>query len=288
MDILQQVFNGIFLGSYYALLAVGLNIIFGILGVVNFAHGQFFVCGAIILYLVSTFLGIPYFVGVLIAAIGVAIIAVFIEKVAVSPLLEKKWWVPILSTLAVFVVMRNTAIVFFGATPRRIPSPFVGKIVNVAGVYMEGQRILVIIFAALSFIALHLYIKYTKNGKAMRAVSQDKRTARVLGIDINKVSALAFFIGGGLSGLAGAIITPVYSLNIDSNFTNLLKIFAVIIMGGLGSVKGALYAAYILGIGESLLQGYVSGTWSYTLAFILIILFLKIKPAGLYGKQVGI
>lgn len=288
MDILQQVFNGIFLGSYYALLAVGLNIIFGILGVVNFAHGQFFVYGAIILYLASTFLGVPYFVGVLIAVIGVAMLAVLIEKVAVSPLLEKKWWVPILSTLAVFVILRNTAIVFFGATPRRIPSPFVGKIINVAEIYMEGQRILVIILAAMSFTALHLYIKYTKNGKAMRAVSQDKRTARVLGIDINKVSALAFFIGGGLSGLAGAIITPIYSLNIDSNFTNLLKVFAVIIMGGLGSVKGALYAAYILGIGESLLQGYVSGTWSYTLAFILIVLFLKIKPAGLYGKQVGI
>jgi len=226
MDILQQVFNGIFLGSYYALLAVGLNIIFGILGVVNFAHGQFFVYGAIILYLASTFLGVPYFVGVLIAVIGVAMLAVLIEKVAVSPLLEKKWWVPILSTLAVFVILRNTAIVFFGATPRRIPSPFAGRIINVAEIYMEGQRILVIILAAISFVLLHLYIKYTKSGKAMRAVSQDKWTARVLGININKVSALAFFIGGGLSGLAGAIITPIYSLNIDSNFTNLLKVFA--------------------------------------------------------------
>ena len=283
----QQLFNGIFLGSYYGLMAVGLNIIFGILGVVNFAHGQFFIYGAIIVYLASL-VGVPYLIGVILAAILVATLGVIVEKTAVHSLLEKKWWLPIISTLAVFIILSNSAIVFFGASPKAISSPFAGKMIEVSEVYMDGQRILVIIMALLSFFALHLFVKYTKHGKAMRAVSQDKRTARLLGIDIHKISALAFLIGGALSGFAGALITPIYSLNIEGNFTVLLKIFAVIIMGGLGSVKGALYGAYILGIGESIFQGYISGTWSYTFAFVLIILVLVFKPQGLYGKQVGI
>lgn len=283
----QQLFNGVFLGSYYALMAVGLNIIFGILGVVNFAHGQFFVYGAIVVYLATQF-GLPYYPGILLAALAIGLLGVLVERIAVSPLLDRTWWLPILSTLAVFIILRNSAIVFFGASPRRIEAPLAGQYFSIGEVYMDGQRLLVILLAAISFTALHLFVKHAKAGKAMRAVSQDKKAARVLGIDIRRVSALAFFIGGALSGFAGALITPIYSLNIDANFTVLLKVFAVIIMGGLGSVKGALFGAYILGIGESFFQTYVSGTWSYTFAFVLIIVVLALKPHGLYGRQVGI
>jgi len=278
--------NGLIVGSVYAMVAVGLTLIFGILEVVNFAHGEFYMLGAYLTWLFTETLGY-YEPAIIIAIVILAIVGMVTERVAIRPVIDKGWRLPIVSTMGLMIFIQNLVLYIWTATPKMIKTSYAVTYLKFFGLSFTLQHIIVLIITVLTFISFHFFLMKTKTGKAMRALSQNKEACRVFGINVPKIYSITFAIGGGLSGLAGGIVAPLYVLYPTMGSFITFKCFAVIIMGGFGNIKGAIISAYILGIAESLLGGYISYTWKDMLAFVLLIAFLLFRPHGLFGKKVG-
>jgi len=285
--ILQLLVNGLSFGAIYAMVAVGLTIVFGILEVVNFAQGEFYMLGA---YLTSLVLlaQLPYPAGVLTAIVVMVVVGLAVERLAIRPLIGKAWQLPILSTLAISIILQNGAILLWSPNPRTISVEAAGRVINVLGVVITAQRLLIILLALAVFAALHYFVQHTKTGKAMRAVSQNKAACAVLGIDVQRISLIAFALGAGLSGLGGAIVAPTMAIHPVMGLLLVIKCFAAVIMGGFGNMHGTIYAAFILGVVESFAVAYVSLQYKDVFAFMVMIAVLLFRPHGMFGRKVGI
>ncbi len=295
MEILiEQILNGIILGSQYALVATGLALIFGVVGIVNFAHGEFFMAGAYIfflLYRTETISG--YFI-----AVGIAIAIMFIfgmlyERVIIHRLLERSVYSQIVATLATSIILMNLGILIFGTTPRVTPTILSKTILSLSYIKISYQRLSIFLVTALVFIGLTLFLQKTKIGKAMRAISQNREASEIYGIEVQKVAAIAFGIGSGLVALAAGFMSPLFNILPTMGSLLTLKAFAAVIMGGFGNVKGAIFAAYMIGIAEALAVGYghyinIESAYKDAFAYGALILVLLIRPQGLFGKKVGI
>lgn len=283
----QLLVNSISFGSIYAMVAVGLTIVFGILEVVNFAQGEFYMVGAYLTFLV-VLAQLPYPIAVVVAIGTMIIIGLIVEKFAIRPLIGKAWQLPILSTLGISIIMQNGAIVLWTPNPRTIIIEIANRTINILGVVITYQRLLIIILAFIIFVALYLFVQKTKTGKAMRAVSQNKEACQVIGIDVARISTISFALGAGLSGLGGAIVAPIMAIHPVMGILLVLKCFAAVIMGGFGNIQGTIYASFILAIVESFAVAYVSLQYKDTFAFVVMIIILLFKPYGIFGKKVGI
>jgi len=287
-SIIQYLINGVFEGSVYAMIAVGLSLIFGILEVVNFAHGEFYMLGAVFLFVFFKILGMPYWIGVILSVMFMAAFGVLVERLTIRPLIGKGWLLPIIATFALSLGLQNFIIVTFGSTPKPVVTKYANNVIDIGGIYFTQQRLFILIFAITAFVLLHIFLKKTKTGKAMRAISQNRDAAQVVGIDTNKIYMITFAIGSGLAGLAGAIVGPIYVIYPTMGALLSLKAFACVIMGGFGNVKGAIYSAYILGIIGSLGASFVSQTYKDIIIFAVLICVLLVRPHGIFGKKVGI
>jgi len=286
---LQQVFNGLSIGALYALVSVGLTLIFGVLEVVNFAHGQFFMLASFCAFFLSVLLPrVPYPLLILLTSIAMGIFGGLYAWLVICRLIERSWKVSLLATLATSIIMTNLAIFVWGAVPRIMTTPFIYRNFSVAGVSFNLQRVIILGVALLSFFLLQLFIQKTKPGKAMRAISQNREASSVVGIRIEKMALLTFVVGAGLCGLSGALVGPVVNIYPNMGYMLNLKAFAVVIMGGFGNVKGAVYSAFILGVAEALAAGYITTDYVDAISFGLLILVLLFMPHGLFGKKVGI
>lgn len=283
----QLLVNGLSFGAIYAMVAVGLTIVFGIMEVVNFAQGEFYMLGAYLTYLVIL-AQLPYPIGIIVAIAGMTLIGLVVERCAIRPLIGKAWQLPILSTLGISIIMQNGAIVLWTPNPRTILVETASKNINVLGVVITYQRLIIILLALAIFISLHFFVQKTKTGKAMRAVSQNKEACQVLGIDVGRISIITFALGAGLSGLGGAVVAPVMAIHPVMGILVVIKCFAVVIMGGFGNIQGTLYASFILGIVESFAVAYVSLQYKDVFAFVVMIVVLLFKPHGIFGRKVGI
>jgi branched-chain amino acid transport system permease protein len=283
--LLQHLANGLLISGIYAMVAVGFTLIFGVLGVINFAHGEFYMLGAFIIFLFSGQIGLPYHWAIPLSILALLIIGILIERSSIRPLLEKSFESMVICTFAISMILMNGALLVWGAEPMIIPSPLSSPVTffEIAFTY---QRLLVLIIAIAISIALHLFLQKTKPGKAIRAAAQNKEACLAVGIDIAQISRLTFGLGIGLCGLAGALVAPVYSVFPTMGQNAMFKVFAIVILGGLGNMKGALLASLILGLGESLIAGYVSATLKDGLAFLMMLFILLLRPAGLFGKAV--
>jgi len=283
--LLQHLANGLLISGIYAMVAVGFTLIFGVLGVINFAHGEFYMLGAFIIFLFSGQIGLPYHWAIPLSILALLIIGILIERSSIRPLLEKSFESMVICTFAISMILMNGALLVWGAEPLIIPSPLSSPVTffEIAFTY---QRLLVLIIAIAISIALHLFLQKTKPGKAIRAAAQNKEACLAVGIDIAQISRLTFGLGIGLCGLAGALVAPVYSVFPTMGQNAMFKVFAIVILGGLGNMKGALLASLILGLGESLIAGYVSATLKDGLAFLMMLFILLLRPAGLFGKAV--
>jgi len=288
LSFLQYVVNGVFEGSVYALIAVGLSLIFGILEVVNFAHGEFYMLGAIFLFIFFSVFGMPYWIGVLLAILCMAAFGVLVERLMIRPLIGKGWLLPIIVTFALSIGLQNFVIVTFGSTPRPIITSYTQSVINIAGISFTQQRFFILFFAVTGFLLLNLFLKRTKTGKAMRAISQNREASKIVGIDVNRIYMVTFAIGSAFAGLAGSIVGPIYVIYPTMGALLCMKAFACVIMGGFGNVKGAIYSAYILGIIGSLGASFISQTYKDIIIFGVLIIVLLIRPHGLFGKKVGI
>lgn len=287
---LQQLINGLVLGSIYTAIALGLTMIYGILGIINWAHGELYMLGAFAtLYLVNI-LGSgdgaagSYFLALLVGIVIMAIFGVLLDKLVFSPLRGKSDNTIILGTLGISFFLQNLAIILFSPNPQGIPSVLNQQNLTILGASVTWSRAIVVIVTVVLIIILNWFISKTKTGKAMRATSQDMNAARLMGIDIKFISIITTIIGAALAGVAGGLAGPIFLVQPTMGILMVTKAFAVVILGGLGNIGGAILGGFILGIAEALTAGYISSALKDIVAFVIMILVLIVKPEGVFSK----
>jgi branched-chain amino acid transport system permease protein len=286
--LMEQILNGLTLGSLYALVTLGLVLTFSVFNVVNFAHGDLFMVSGYTLYLLLNFTKFPYWFIVILVIVLTGVYSVIMERLTISPILDKGFRAYIIATLGLSIIIQNAVVYFFTTDPRHVPTVYTSQIVTLLGMRASVQRWIVLVVTVLVFIALQWFVRYTKLGKTMRAVSQNQMVSKLLGIDTHRISIITFAIGGAITGLAAALVSPLFNVYPYMGAMLTLKALAAIIMGGMGQVNGAIYASFIIGMIESLFGGYVSLAYKDVAAFVFFIVVLFLRPNGLFGKRIGL
>jgi branched-chain amino acid transport system permease protein len=277
---LQQVVNGLALASVYALLAVGITLIFGLTGVVNFAHGEFLVVGALIGYS-ATRLGLPFPFAVMLATLSMGLAGLLIERFLFRPIAAE----PIrgfIVSLGLIVALQHIALKIWGGEQQAIDAPL-PQILSLGEVRISAMRIVVTIVTGVVLLAFFIMLKRSRWGQALRAIAIDRETASTMGVPVHRYVAGMLAIGTALAGLGGALLLSLFPMSPFSGGTYTIKGFAVAIIGGLGSVSGALIAAVLIGLTEAIASGYFSPAWTNAYAFGAMILILLLRPSGLRG-----
>jgi branched-chain amino acid transport system permease protein len=276
--------NGLVLGVVYAMIATGLSLIFGVLEIVNFAHGEFYMLGAMLAWWLTTQMKLPYFAMVGAVVLISLAVGTLLYVAVLSAMRGANFERSMLLTLGLSMVLQNGAIYFFTTDPRMLRTQFSYQSVEIGDVRVSVLRLLALSLGVTAFVLLYWVLHHTRVGKAMRAVAQNRDAALMVGIDPRLVSALAVALGVGLSGLAGAALAPVYSVHPLMGFAFIFKAFALVIIGGMGNVTGTGIASVALGIMESFGGGFLSPVLVDAMAFIAMIVVLLVKPQGLFGR----
>jgi branched-chain amino acid transport system permease protein len=279
----QAALNGLVIGAMYMLMAVGFTLTFGIMRVVNFAHGEFYMLGAFAGFFTYVQWEMPFVVCLAIAAVTVGILGMLIERTLIQPFRSDEMS-GMIATLAISVIIQNGAVLLWGPSPRAMPDIVTGTLA-IGPFSFPWSRLVVIVAAALIFVAFWLFMQRTRLGRAMRAVAQDTETALLQGIRVNYIYPLAFGLSVALAALAGALMGPVFSVSPFVGLTPMLKAFVVVILGGLGSVPGAVVGGLMLGMIESFTATIFGSLVSDILQLLLVILILLVRPAGLLGQR---
>ena len=283
-----QTINGITIGTTYALVASGLSMIFGVLELVNWAHGQFYMVGAYVLYVVMVQIAVPYPLAIPLTILIMAAFGAAFELLAIRPVIARPWQTQLVITLGASVVLLNGAAVTFGTFPLRVESPLSGVTLSLGTISISWQRIFGLVATGFAFALLALLIKKTRYGKAMRAVSQNREACEACGISPQRVGMLTFALGSGLAGLAAGLAAPLGNISPETGFLLMFKGFAVVIMGGFGSVTGVIPAALMLGLAEAFTAQYISTDYVDAVSFGIMLLVLVLRPQGLFGKRARI
>jgi branched-subunit amino acid ABC-type transport system permease component len=257
-DLLEQLVHGLTLGSLYAMVATGLALMFGVVRLINFAHGEFYMLGGYAFWYAYVELGLPYPVAGLAAVAAMAVFGLAYERAVIRTILARTWHVQLIATLATSITLTNLAIIVFGTQPKEVPTRLSAAILDVGGVRMAWQRVLVLVAAVAIFAALEWFVAHARLGKAMRAMSQNREACAVVGVDVQQVALATFGISAGLAAAAAALVSPLFSIFPDVGALLTLKAFAAVIVGGFGYVRGAIAAAFLIGIAEALAAGYLS------------------------------
>jgi branched-chain amino acid transport system permease protein len=273
-------------GAGYALAAVGLTLIFGILERVNFAHGELYMLAAFLLQLMLRQSGLPYEVGALLVLPAMALAGWVLGRGIFVPTLGRSFESAILATLALGVILQNGVRLLFGASPLRIASPYESTTVELFGILLFGQRVLVMVVAAATLVGLALLLRTTRIGTAMRAAAQSRDACLMVGIDVKRVTLWTCCLGTVLCGLAGVTIAPLFDLYPNMGTDVVFKSFAVVIIGGMGNLPGAAVAGVGLGVAESFAGGLWGGAMRDGISFAAMIAVLLLRPNGLFGRTV--
>lgn len=279
--IIYVLLYGLSLGMMYLLVASGITLMFGIMHIVNFAHGAIYMVGAFCLLVLYDFLGINFLLSIFIIALAIGIVGIFIGRICFQPFrgeLDRSF----ITSLGLILIIEASILVLFGNHPHGVRSPFSG-VVSLAGIPFSWARLIVIGISSVAMAGLTLFIKLTKLGQAMIACSQDDIGAMLQGIDINKVSALCMFFGCALAAIAGVLMGTMFSIDyaMGGHFT--VKCFVIVALGGLGSLPGAVLGALMLGYLEVLATLLTGASIGPLIAFTIVIVFLLFRPRGLLG-----
>ncbi len=281
---LQHILNGLILGGTYALLGIGLTLIFGIMNVVNFAHGEFYTLGAYAAFLSLSLLRVNFFPALVGAVVLGVLLGAVCERVLLRPLLGESIDTTMLVMIGVWIAMQNGELLVWGGVAKSIEHPFPQAPLVVGPVSVAPLRVFVFVTAFLLIGASHLLIHRTKLGRAMRATFQDREVAALMGVDIHRVHTVTFAFGSGLAAAAGALLGPVFVVYPSMGDLAALKAFSVVILGGLGNFAGATLGGLILGIAEELGAGYIASGYRDAVGFLMIILVLLVRPSGLFAR----
>lgn len=285
----QLIINGIILGSIYVLVALGLTLIFGIVDVVNFAHGEFYMLGAFVSFFVVQHLGIPYFLSVFISAIAVGAFG-FITQIVLIKSLRRRNPHPInyvLVTVGLATFLLNGVNYIFGPDLRQIPSPFMKQFLNFGNVFLTSQRLLVVVVGVSLVCILGYFVKFTRLGNQMRATAQNFQAARIVGVNTDRVFSQTFLIGAMLAGIAGALVGAMFVTEPAMGVHIIVKAFIVVIVGGMGSIIGSIVAGFGLGIVETLAGALMPAEFLDIIGFSVMIIVLLTKPTGIFGTKGG-
>ena len=290
MSFISYLVNGLSLGSVYAIIALGYTMVYGIAKMLNFAHGDIIMVGAYVALLSMTQAGMPPAAAVLAAAVICTVLGVVIERIAYKPLRNASSSLAVLITaIGVSYLLQNLALLIFGANPQTFSSVITWKGITLAGgsLSISGVTIVTIAVCIVIMIALVAFVQKTKPGQAMRAVSEDKGAAQLMGINVNGTIALTFAIGSALAAIAGVLLCSAYpSLTPYTGAMPGIKAFVAAVFGGIGSIQGAFIGGLLLGIIEILGRAYISSQMADALVFAVLIIVLLVKPTGLLGKQI--
>jgi branched-chain amino acid transport system permease protein len=284
-EFLQHLLNAVILGGTYALLGIGLTLIFGIMRVVNFTHGELYAFGAYCMYALVMHLGFNFFISLLLAMALGALLGAMIELVLLSRLRGADIDTTMLVMIGAWIIMQNTEQLVWSGVALSINSPFPANPLVLGPASVSWTRVYVFVVALLLIAATYLLVNRTKLGKAMRATFQDRDTAALMGIRIERIHTATFAIGSSLAAAAGALLGPVFVVQPTMGDLAAAKAFAVVILGGLGSVPGATVGGFILAFTEELGAGYLSSGYRDAMGFVLIILILLFRPTGLFARK---
>jgi branched-chain amino acid transport system permease protein len=284
----QLAANGLSVGLGYALAAIGLALIFGILGQVNFAHGELYMLGAFLLLSGMQTLGLPYAAAALAVIAVMALAGTAIAQGIIVPNLERGFEPVVIGTLALAIILQNAVRLTFGATPLDVAAPLEARVVEIAGVLFFGQRLLVCAAFVAAFAGLSAFLRFSEIGRAMRAMAQSREACQMVGIDVARVARWTGALGAALVGLAAVVIAPLFDLYPNMGTDVVIKSFAVVIIGGMGNVWGAALAGIALGVAESYAGGLGNAALRDAIAFVAMMVMLLARPEGLFGKTVRV
>jgi branched-chain amino acid transport system permease protein len=266
-------------------MALGLTIIYGVLVIPDFSLAHKGMIGAYVGFYLVTVFGMDYWLATLIAMVAVGLLGVLSEVLVFRPTMRGPHVNAFIAAFGIVLLLESFAIIFFGSDFKRLTTPFSDDIVRVAGVTFTMQRILVVGAAVVCIVLLHVFVKYSRWGMAMRAVSQEPAGAQLMGINVRRVSLMTMGIGSSMAALASCLIAPISLVFPAMGHATVLKAFIVIILGGMGSIPGAIVAGYVIGLTESLGAAFVSSAYKDIFPFGALILILSLRPTGLFGKE---
>ena len=289
MGILQHLINGISIGSVYAIIALGYTMVYGIAKMLNFAHGDVIMVGGYISFCVTNYLGLPAMVSVLAAIIVCTLLGILIEGLAYKPLRGAPSLAVLITAIGVSYFLQNGAQLIWGSAPKNFTSIVTFQSISLfdGRIVITGEVIVTVLVSALVMVGLTLFTGKTRTGKAMRAVSEDRDAAQLMGINVNQTISTTFAIGSALAAVAGVLLcSTVPTLQPTTGSMPGIRAFTAAVFGGIGSIPGAMLGGILLGIIETMSKAYLANQFSDAIVFGVLILVLLVKPTGLLGKQV--
>ncbi|MDF2634598.1 MAG: ABC-type transporter, integral rane subunit [Pelosinus sp.] len=284
---IQQLINGVSLGSIYALIALGYTMVYGIIKLINFAHGDIYMVGAYVAFFATTFLKLSFFPALIVSMAVAAALGMTIERLAYRPLRKAPKIAILITAIGVSLLLEYGGMLLVTPQPRTFPALFDTKIFTFGNIVVNSQQVVILAISVVLMIILTYVVQRTKIGKAMRAVSFDTDAAKLMGIDVDRVISITFAIGSALAAAAGMLV-GVYYNSIDPLMGIMpgLKAFVAAVLGGIGVIPGAMLGGIIMGVIEAMVSGFISSTFRDAAAFAILIIILLVKPSGLLGKNV--
>jgi branched-chain amino acid transport system permease protein len=284
---LQLLIQGLATGAIYGLVALGFVLIVNAVNVVNFAQGEFLMLGGFIGLTLSTLLGLPFWAALIGTIVICGLLGIVFDKVIYQPMRGGDFATYLISTLAAGLIMRNVAQHIWGPEVRSYYAPFNQKIFNVDGLLINPQHLLILGMTTLLVVALYLFLFKTGLGRMMRATAQDRNTARLIGVKVNRIGMITFMISMAIGGMAGVLVAPLFLVDLNVGFAVGLKAFIATIIGGWGSIPGALAGGIIVGLVEIFATHAFSAAFKDPVAFAVLMIFLIVRPSGLFTERVG-
>jgi branched-chain amino acid transport system permease protein len=283
--LIQSIASGILVGGAYALIGIGLTLIFGVMRIINFAHGDLMMVGMYLTYYLFSLLHIDPFVSIVIGFPAMFLLGALLQKTIINRVLGALPQNQILLTIGLGLILSNSTMLFFTSDYKIISTSYSSSSFDVAGISISAPLLVSFLITAAITAVLYLFLIKTDTGQAIRATAQDREAAQLMGINVKRMSILAFGIGAALAGTAGALISPTYYIfpQVGSAFT--LKAFVIVVLGGMGSVVGATLGGVVVGVTESMAAVYISAGLKELVVYVLFLLILLLRPAGLLGKS---
>jgi branched-chain amino acid transport system permease protein len=283
--LLQHILNGISLGMDYALIAIGYSIVFSVLKMMNFAHGDVFMFGTWVCYGLLVTLHFPAVAAILLGLLVGAVVAAIVEIVAYRPLRKEEWIFSMITVLGAGYVLRNIIEIIWGSRMRNFPSILPDINVSVFGATISLLNIVVVAVSILVLVAMHVFLQRSKHGQAILAVSEDAETSGLMGIRVNRVATLVYGLGGAVGVVGGILFCSVYNvIHVGMAFTGTMIAYSAAIVGGFGSLPGAALGGLVIGVSQEFFAGYVSSAYRDVVTYVILILVLLIRPAGILGR----